>query len=684
MEKSVKRLEAGRVAERQWHKEQSGIGLDQWPATYDLLLQNLPEQPDSSHTKALYVKIPLNAGRVYQHNPWLVSLRILLRYGCRTRLIHVYSAPTGGELLSRYMALYGPPETTNLARRSLYALYDSMLPADVDEVTSVLKSSGARQVMSAWPDLPIETNVPLSELEMPAEMNILSFAVYVKQLIATKPSRLNTKDSERQMGGRSRTEYVQHVDKVAQELVALFKTYSFRSSWSLYAILCALRYLGKHRIIPAQREIFEQLQHAKAVRSSEVYAAMLEASANAQDIRTFHHILQLMVADGLAPGWQVWNQFVRLVRYYDMKTAHAIIDTMRNKGFLASAAARVQVAETMCAVDYQSWNDAHQRSEDFIEHYDKLWDGADWLTSSSIHSILTYHARRGQFEEAKTMLTRYTNQHGVHKISHLELLLAWTRKHGRLQTAIELVESFQLANPSLVLNQKVHESLFLLAMARQRLNVACAVWQSAFAHGYVSHKMQRTLSESLYAAKLHKAQSDAPGAPSGQENQEKDTSAQLEKSDDRSSASADSKQAFQSLAAVTILKITASNIRQQVERGAYPTIRIEKTNLKVRKNPWRQVQLMRRMLASASRSNPTQPLHRLLREAWRRDVDNARRKRTPAWQEVIRVPLEPLTVKGKQQLSEQPARDGMTGNAWAGDSATSLQDFDIDRRWFHS
>ncbi|GAM85787.1 hypothetical protein ANO11243_037950 [Dothideomycetidae sp. 11243] len=634
----IEGIKARRSAEREMRKSRYGMDMGQWREVTDLLLANLPRQPRFNHTTTIVVKVPPEAERKNQRDLREVFTEILLKYRCRTRTVHVYPSPKDGEVPSRYIVMRGPPSSIASARRHLYSIYNALVPVNQDEAKAIMKSSAAKSVISAWPKLPFQYDRLISEIVLPPTMTVTSFATYVDELIASRPSRLKLKTEP----GDSTNPRALHFEKVAQSLVSLFKSNQHRSSWSLYAISLALRFLGKHRMIPAQRQVFEELHKANAIESPEVFAAILEATAKAQDLKNFRYIVQVMIASGFTPGWDIWNLFVRLIQDFDADAADQVVKTMRDKGFLKSPAVRVQMAETLCHLHYSEWIESGGASERFFVIYDKLWDGAKWLTHSSVHVLLTYHVRRGEFKRAHSILETYKRSGGRYNAAHLEVLLLNARKYRYPKAALAAVDEILGARFPPPVTPLMYETLFTLAIDERCLDLACAVWQEAFAHGHISYQMMTLVSSCLYQERgaKHKETVD--------DESKVNVEATMDEAAKQQAKPVSAREKFEAAAGAAILKLTVEILekhRTPVVVKHFPN----PTELKTKNQPYARVKLLRRLLRSPQRYQPTKPLAETLRLAWARDEYCKSRKSFPRVDEVVRVEMTPLPVSMQQR-----------------------------------
>ncbi|KAF4550522.1 Hypothetical protein D9617_17g047900 [Elsinoe fawcettii] len=373
--------------------------------------------------------------------------------------------------------------------------FEEVAEAEADMITREQQSKSVRSTLTiSGRHRSAAEAKAIDEIATPNTMTIISFANYVNSLTIARPSRLKLRHGS--TWGHSVNNFGDHIERVANILVALFKTKKLRPCWSSTAAIRTLQFLGKHRMFPKSRELLLELSKVKYYRQFRTYEGFLEATSVAYDLKNFQYGVEVMIRQGIAPSPRIWAQFLRIVAKYDYSAGQIVLKAMRSHHLLESPAARIEALEQVALPEYEMWIDRSGSFATFLNYLRREWQ-LEYISESVIGRLLPYHLHRAQWKEAETLMHHAMSRGRFVESSHLSMCLKNAARHGDPEAAVRFCK---LCLPFSSMDREGFRELFSLVWHRQYLCMLNVVWRFGCLHGHISYEMESLMRGSLLRA----------------------------------------------------------------------------------------------------------------------------------------------------------------------------------------
>lgn len=517
---------ATKKAKRRQESHRKYTDADDWRTAFNHLRKHTPTG-SNHHVKQLErLKMPKGMMGYYTADLDQLFLEIYLTTDCHVHIERYY-----GDEKARFksLTLAGMPAAIRAAKQRLN---DSIKvePAAARNADGTVRQPHVKSTHTARDKLrtvyaasavkPVPRRV--SDIEEPESWTIVSLANYVEDLVNSTPDRSRrrnfyppTNSSPNQPG---------HVDPVTIALLALFTKPITHPYLSNYATATALNYLAHHRRIPAIRRIIESLDTSTASNSTpypllttRVFNTCIRAARDASDLHNYTFLLELMLSRQCLPDWETWCSLLSLVYQRSPRDAkNVVLKSMRGKGLLANPQAKIEVAAVCVRADFADWVDRGGSTNAFIQHYDRLMDGQNWLDPKVANRMLAVRCERGQFSDALSILNTLRARGRVPTEVSLNTLVENAAAQNNMTAVLDVMKDV-IGNDmrrKIKIQERVYTHLFRMAKRRQDYNLLRVVWRYACLTGNVSYEMQSDFERTIvwYAPKLStsdSARSDA-------------------------------------------------------------------------------------------------------------------------------------------------------------------------------
>lgn len=495
----VKREHEEMKLERRWQMRETYRDSRDWQSSLEALQRSTPNKA-SNHVKLLeLLKMPDGMFGWYHGDLNVLFLEIYMFTECHVQISTGINK--GGRDGSKFysLVLAGTPATIRMAKaglnREIRVRSDerSELGGSMDAfltTSTVIKrdKATARAVWSEHHALPWAVAKP-SDLKLPRKWSIVRFADRVANLVRRPMPRGLQHKVYGSKAGRNQDS---HIDAVSEALQDLFLPESNLRFISPYSLAIAVPFLMKHRKLPAMRRIIGHLDNHKFAFTTSTFNACLQSARDAGDLHNFYFILRLMLDRGVTPDWQSWSALLHLVHQISRSDARVVLKSMRKKGMLASAPAKMDVAAVMVTADFTDWVERGGSTTAFFETYDKYFDGPEWLSESVANRMIGVRTQRGQFGDAFSILDTLIARGKRPNVVSLNTLLSSATSQRNHLAALEAVEKLvgDEASTKVRPDKITFNQLFMLAWRRCEYNMLRVVWHYACMYGEVGFALQ--------------------------------------------------------------------------------------------------------------------------------------------------------------------------------------------------
>lgn len=332
----------------------------------------------------------------------------------------------------------------------------------------------------------------------PPVWSTLAFANHVEDLISSTPSK-HADDEEAKDTPKP------HIDRVASTLLSLFTDTETVRYASLHATTLTFQHLTHHRQLPQLRLLLSTLErHAKTFpllnlifQTPDVLNVCLHATAEARDLHNYNFLLRMMLDRSAAPNAETWVHLLTLVQATSPRNVKHIISTMRRHNLLASASAKIGVANVVVKSDLAAWLSRGESVFDFLGHYDKLWESKDWLDTRATNLILEVLLANGLIEDAFSVLEVLIQRGRRPNQVSLNILLGAAADHRDSDLAVAALEKTVQRFAHLQLLETAYERLARLAWRTRGVNTMRVVWRYACLNSQVSRRFIARMKRSL-------------------------------------------------------------------------------------------------------------------------------------------------------------------------------------------
>lgn len=358
----------------------------------------------------------------------------------------------------------------------------------------------------------------IHEINVPDAWSVISFSNYVWDLVNSNPSRLHRRkayantaaaSSSMSTSSRSTTYQARHVDAVSKALLKLFLNPSLHPHISNHATTRAIDFLCYHLRIPAVRRIIDALattskshRHPAGHLTTRIFNACLRSASQAGNIHSYTFLLKLMLSRDCPPDWETWASLLRIVHSRSPKAAKSsVLSTMRSKGLLANPQAKLAVASTLVRTDFANWVNRGGSTAGFIEHYDRLMKGKEWLDPSVANNMLAVRASRGQFTDAlfilSTLRERGRKPNEVSLNTLVEEAAAQNNMIAVLASMRAILGEDKTKASKIEIEERLYTRLFYMAGHRSDYNLLRVIWRYACLSGHVSWELQDAFEKAI-------------------------------------------------------------------------------------------------------------------------------------------------------------------------------------------
>ncbi|THY20426.1 hypothetical protein D6D01_06743 [Aureobasidium pullulans] len=457
------------------------------------------------HVKQLArLEMPQGMRGFYPGNISQLFLDVYLHTGC-----HVQISRSDGHEDDRFSAL--EISGTVLSIRLAKGILDQAVQLESDKGLNDKGSMGSYTTTAT--SIPMTKAAPrsvwssrrtaskeLSKVREPKIWSIPNFAGYVEDLVnsATPPLRQQK---------RSETPLSQpHIDLVTERLTSLYADPNIIPWASMHATVKTLQYLSQHRKIPEVRRILDLIDiHSKAtptlsliLANPAIFNVLLHSASEALDLHSYNFLLRMMTDRNVAPDVTTWTSLLYLIQKFSPRNVKYVINTMRSRHLLDSPASRIATANITVQRDAAEWLARGESIFDFIDHYDKLWEGKEWLDTRACNQILTSLIESGNLEDCLHVVRILGDRNRRPNLVTTHILLGAAAQYRDLAFSVRALEA---TITDLTPNCDTFDKFALVAWKCRAYNTLRVVWRHACLTGNVSHgfmkKMQKSLAEPL-------------------------------------------------------------------------------------------------------------------------------------------------------------------------------------------
>ncbi|KAG9571047.1 hypothetical protein KCU71_g718, partial [Aureobasidium melanogenum] len=357
---------------------------------------------------------------------------------------------------------------------------------------------------SVW-SMPHTKAKDLSDVLEPKSWSFQSFAAYVAELVIATPTPASSPSTK----SAKTTEDKPHVDLVTDRLVALYTNLQSVRWASMHATVQTLQYLIEHRRIPEVRRILQLIESQSkthpylrlVLANPSVFNVLLHSACQALDLHTYNFLLRMMTDRNVLPDVETWTSLLQLVQKVSPRNAKHIITTMRQRQMLSSPLAKMGTAHATSQKDVMEWLGRGESIFDFIAHYDRLWNGKEWLDTRACNQILLVLIETGNLQDVMPLIKELENRNKKPNLVTTHILIDAASSYRDLRFAHNALET-SLGQPGhLQPSSRTFEKLAHFAFRARAYNTLRVVWRYACLNNDVSRdllrKMQRTLNTSL-------------------------------------------------------------------------------------------------------------------------------------------------------------------------------------------
>ncbi|KAG9962206.1 hypothetical protein KCU61_g4862, partial [Aureobasidium melanogenum] len=489
-------------------REKSFYAQD-WRTPLMLLRKNTPAG-EQHHVKQLArLEMPQGMRGFYPGNLFDLFLDIYLHTGC-----HVQISRGDNHEHGKFHALEmsGTAATISMARHIL----NEAIQVESDEnlndrgtmgrYTTITTPLVQDKVMprSVW-SMPHTTAKDLSDVLEPKSWSLQSFAAYVAELVIATP----TPAPLRSIKPAKTTKDKPHVDLVTDKLITLYTNLHSVRWASMHATVQTLQYLIEHRKIPEVRRILEFIEAQSkthpylrlVLANPSVFNVLLQSASQALDLHTYNFLLRMMTDRSVVPDVVTWTSLLQLVQKVSPRNAKHIITTMRQRQMLSSPVAKMGTAHATSQKDVMEWLGRSESIFDFIAHYDKLWNGKEWLDTRVCNQILPVLIETGNLQDVIPLIKELENRNKKPNLVTTHILIDAASSYRDLRFANNALETTLGQTGDLQPGPRTFEKLAHLAFRVRAYNTLRVVWRYACLNNDVSRdflrKMQKTINTSL-------------------------------------------------------------------------------------------------------------------------------------------------------------------------------------------
>ncbi|KAG9698175.1 hypothetical protein KCU95_g2812, partial [Aureobasidium melanogenum] len=357
---------------------------------------------------------------------------------------------------------------------------------------------------SVW-SMPHTTAKDLSDVREPNSWSFQRFAAHVAELVIATP----TPAQSRLAGSANPPEDKPHVDLVTDKLVTLYTNPTSVRWASMHATVQTLQYLVEHRKIPEVRRVLEVIESQSkthpylrlVLANPSVFNVLLHSASEALDLHTYNFLLRMMTDRSVVPDVETWTSLLQLVQKVSPRNAKHIITTMRQRQMMSSPVAKTGTAQALSQKDVMEWLGRGESVFDFIAHYDKLWEGKEWLDARVCNQILLVLIETGNLQDVMPLVKELEKRNKKPNLVTTHILIDAASSYRDLRFANDALQTILGQNEHLQPGPRTFEKLAYLAFRARAYNTLRVVWRYACLYGDVSRdlllKMQKTLSTSL-------------------------------------------------------------------------------------------------------------------------------------------------------------------------------------------
>ncbi|THZ56087.1 hypothetical protein D6C77_03881 [Aureobasidium pullulans] len=457
------------------------------------------------HVKQLArLEMPQGMRGFYPGNISQLFLDVYLHTGC-----HVQISRSDGHEDDRFSAL--EISGTVLSIRLAKGILDRAVQLESDKDLNDKGSMGSYTTTAT--SIPMTKAAPrsvwssrrtaskeLSKVREPKIWSIPNFAGYVEDLVNSTTPPLHQQK-------RSGTPLSQpHIDLVTERLTSLYADPKIILWASMHATVKTLQYLTQHRKIPEVRRILDLIDiRSKAtptlsliLANPAIFNVLLHSASEALDLHSYNFLLRMMTDRNVAPDVTTWTSLLYLIQKFSPRNVKYVINIMRSRHLLDSPASTIAIANITAQRDAAEWLARGESIFDFIDHYDKLWEGEEWLDTRACNQILTSLIECGNLEDCLHVVRILGNRNRKPNLVTTHILLGAAAQYRDLAFSVRALEA---ANTDLTSNRDTFDQFALVAWNCRAYNTLRVVWRHACLTGNVSHgfmkKMQKSFAEAL-------------------------------------------------------------------------------------------------------------------------------------------------------------------------------------------
>lgn len=474
-----------------------------WRTPLTMLRKNTPTG-EHYHVKSLArLQMPQGMRGFYPGNLSNLFLDIYLHTQC-----HVQISRSDDHKDDRFstLELSGTPTSINMARNILNETVQVESDDDLNDkgslgsytVTPTPVVSDGVLPRSVW-SIPQVASKALHEVLEPETWSFNSFAAYVEALVnsTAPPSRPG-----------SATQPPKHIDLVAEKLMDLYKNPESVRWASSRATVLTLQYLTMNSKIPQVRLLLEIIEIQSkthvylrlTLANPSVYNVLLDSASQALDLHTYNFLLGMMMDRGVTPTIETWTSLLHLVQRSEPRVTKHIVNTMRKHGMLSTPSARAAAANVTLRKTAEKWLSRDESIFDFIAHYDKLWEGNEWLEPFGCNQLLTLLVNRGNMQDTLPLVRELQNRNKSANLVTTHILISAAASYRDLAFAMDALEATIGRTKGLQPDRHTFDRLFYLAFRLRAYNTLRVVWRYACLSGNVSQDRKFKMSTALRAS----------------------------------------------------------------------------------------------------------------------------------------------------------------------------------------
>ena len=370
--------------------------------------------------------------------------------------------------------------------------YDWRIPLQELEKCSVHQDSGAEVSTVSPPTIRRllgkkynYRQVQVKDISYPQVWSTTTFAAYVEDLTLSTVSR--------HMNRYLYTEGQSHVTNVERTLKALFANPWVSRYQTVESFNVALVFFYKYNMIPSARMFLTLMEERHMNIPPETFNIMLRGASTRKDLYNFTFLLRAMIRRGITPTADTWIALIVAVQSKAAKLR--IVHSMREQGFLDHQRAIKDLLSHLVPTEIISYVESGQDIPSLFQNLDRKYE-LQWLSVSTGNQMCQKLGEHGFMFEAFEILDLMVDRDCLPDKVTMMIFLGHFQRQRDVGGAIQMLDWFHNVY-GLSLEEKVLDTLFMLAWRSRLYNCCRVIWRTACIYGTVSYRMQQLVMKSL-------------------------------------------------------------------------------------------------------------------------------------------------------------------------------------------